>query len=181
MIIARRLYLPALNVLSWNRGEYLPDAGKMSFNLGVSSLIIIFSLINSDGDWCGRSYCSQCEPEWIKCQYCDDKFCSIECGDECIFVCGGKNCNRANCQEGSCMKDNSKKAECVKTCADWGGLEHEWGCWDTYCTDCRVKACQKKDWKKCCPVCVRKVAPVLAAEVKKLRKENEKLREGGGK
>jgi len=47
---------------------------------------------------------------------------------------------------GECMDNNSKKAECVKTCADY-----DEGCWDAYCTDCRVKACQKKDWKKCCP------------------------------
>ena len=128
-------------------------------------------LMNSDGG-CGESFCSWCEPDWIKCQYCDIKLCEFCRDEDGVYVCQGEGCTRVNCMYGECMDNNSKKAECVKMCADY-----DEGCWDTYCTDCRVKACQKKDWKKCCPVCVRKVAPVLAVEVKKLRKENKKLRE----
>ena len=78
-------------------------------------------------------------------------------------------CDRANCI--GCADENEDSVECVKTCADWGGLEHEWGCYDTYCTDCRVKACEEKDWTQCCPVCVRKIAPVLVSENEKLREQ----------
>lgn len=82
-----------------------------------------------------------------------------------------------NCQEGSCMEDNDDSVACVKTC-DGGALEDEWGCEDAFClcTDCRVKEYQKRDWKKCCPVCVRTVAPVLVSENARLCEEIEKLR-----
>lgn len=82
-------------------------------------------------------------------------------------VCKGEGCNRANCE--TCGEENAGSMECVRVCVDQGGSEHDWGCESSYCTECRVKECQK-DWTTCCPVCVRQVAPALVSEVERLRK-----------
>ncbi len=96
----------------------------------------------------------------------------------------GKGCKRANCQNhfmgtvyganrnrtgGECTNEHSDDVECVKECKGWG---EEWGCQSQYCTDCRVKECEK-DWKKSCGVCVKTIAPVLVKEIERLRIDDE--------
>ena len=122
-------------------------------------------------------FCSECEPEWIECQYCDMKHCCIECvynSVDSMYVCEGEGCTRVNCRHGECMDNNVEKAECVTRCLGSGHME---GCYEDYCIDCRVKMLEKKNWTNCCSSCKEDVAPFLAAQNKMLRKEIEKLRE----
>jgi len=156
-----------------------------------SSRVNLSTCTSSNMD-CFESYCSDCQPEWIKCQFCDKKVCHMECAYDCMHVCSGDVCKRVNCKYGDCINDNLDEVECVDTCES--ELEHEWGCGEEFCNDCRVKKIQVKGWMKCCSVCVRTVAPILAnvaeeadelweenerlrAKVKKLRKENQSLRD----
>lgn len=67
--------------------------------------------------------------------------------------------------------------ECVDKCRGYGERD---GCWESFCTDCRVK---RLDWDGC-PECAKDVALIvvkankkLTKEVKKLKRENEGLRE----
>ena len=61
--------------------------------------------------------------------------------------------------------------ECVMRCV---GAEYREGCYEDYCTDCRVRKLEKDDWDGCSE-CAKEVAPVLAAQNKKLQEEVEKL------
>jgi len=137
-----------------------------------------------NSDWCDDEFCSECEPEWITCQYCDTNL--KLCGRECVYhsdglnACESEGCNRANCASGDCFTDHFHNMDCVDKCR---GYDENEACWESYCTDCRVKELEGKDWNGC-PGCVKDVAIVTAKahkkvlkEVNKLRKEIEGLRE----
>ena len=89
-------------------------------------------------------------------------------------MCEGEGCSRANCRDGECSEKHWNGMECVTRCV--GSEEHTEGCYDDYCTDCRVKMLEKKNWTNCCSFCVGNVAPVLAAQNKRLCEEIDKLR-----
>ena len=93
------------------------------------------------------------------------------------MFCQGKGCSRVNCRDWECSesKRHLTEMECVTRCV--GSSYYREGCGDEYCTDCRVKMLDRKNWIDCCSSCKEKVAPALAAQNKRLREEIEKLRE----
>ena len=110
------------------------------------------------------------------------KFCDSECvhQSDVLSVCQSEGCDRANCASGDCFSEHFHNMDCVDMCR---GYDENEGCWKSFCTDCRVRELEDKDWNGC-PECVKDVAIVtakankkLTREVKKLKRENEGLRE----
>lgn len=133
---------------------------------------------------CDETYCTICcDERMVMCQYCDERYCAgagdfphylmnvvpRECSRNYMNVCGGNDCNRANCKY-ECSDKNKERPECVLQCGrSYDSDEDEENNGHTFCRDCRVKECEK-DWNESCSDCVKTIAPLLVKENKRLRR-----------
>lgn len=92
---------------------------------------------------CCNSYCQDCAPaDTTRCQYCNEMYCNDNRINQCVncmFICEGEGCSRANCngnqrlaETKNCGTENENRQDCVREYEDEEGVH-------TFCGDCWEK------------------------------------------
>ena len=124
---------------------------------------------------CERDYCTNCS-KMSFCQSCAYSTCD-DCYENRCHKCNEKIC--LNCVEGheDCYKCEACQRVFCSECSDPGVTDFSRNCvecHDTCCDDCRFRRFQFGQHN--CVECIKTIAPLVADEYKRLRRENEQLK-----